>query len=50
MYLLSKKTLTFIKSMDDSGILFWSFIILLFVAEIILLLWMAKIIVPLLGF
>ncbi|BAG80482.1 hypothetical protein ECSE_P3-0043 (plasmid) [Escherichia coli SE11] len=45
MFLLSKKRLlAFIKSMDDSGISFWTFIILLFAAEFILLLWMAKII------
>lgn len=45
MFLFSKKRLlAFIKSMDDSGISFRTFIILLFAAEFILLLWMAKII------
>ena len=41
MFLFSKKRLlTVIKSMDDSGISFWTFIILLFAAEFIMLLWM----------
>ncbi|GCG56104.1 hypothetical protein BvCmsF63A_03223 [Escherichia coli] len=45
MLLFLKKTLLiFAKYMNDSGISFWSFVALLFAAEFILLLWMAKII------